>query len=421
MGNTSRSRSRPGGIAQIAAAAVIVTAFACARQEAPTGGTADRLPPIVLSVSPGAFTEVSDPDALIRIQFNERISERTTTGLLDDAVVVSPESGTPDVEHKRDALEVKLDGGLRSGVVYRVTVQPVVRDMFNNRLRDPFEFVFSTGGTLHPNAVVGMVIERVSGRPARDVLVQARPTAPGDTTVVYPARTDSSGSYALRYLPPGRYTLVGFQDNNRNRSPDLMELQARRDTLVGSADTVFLNFAALEGDTTPARLTRAEVVGPSLIRLRFDEYLDPDASLATVGTLLARADSQPGTIQVRQVLHEHRFLALRAAAVAPPATGDTVVPPPADARVPRPAGPSNYVGRAPQTDSANAALLGLTLPSQVLYAELVDTLPFLVEYKLRIQGVTNLSGLLSGTDSVEVTRDQVPMPVPPRPGPGPRP
>jgi hypothetical protein len=365
----------------------------------------------VLSVTPQALAEVTDLGTTIRIQFNERISERTAAGLLEEAVVVSPEWGEVDVEHKRDALEVKVSGGLRPGMAYRVTVLPVVRDMFNNRLRDPFEFVFSTGGTLHPNAVVGMVIDRLTGRPVRDLLVQAKPST--DTTIVYPTRTDSIGSYALRYLPPGAYSLMAFQDRNRNRTPDAIELQSRGSFQITAADTLFLNFAVLEGDTTPPRLTRADVVGPSLVQLRFDDFLDPEASLAQVGTALRRLDDPQAASGVRQLLHEHRFLAVRAAAdsSAAPTPGQRTAAP----------GPGGYVGRATGTDSAMAALLDLTLPSQVVYAELGDTLPFDVEHMLRIQGVTNVAGVVGGPDSVQVLRPAPPMtpPAPPRPpGPG---
>jgi hypothetical protein len=380
----------------------------------------------VLSVSPAPLAEVTDLGSSIDVVFNERISERPMSGVLDDAVVVSPETGALDVGHKRDRLEVKIDGGLRPGTVYRVTVLPVVRDMFNNRMRDAFEFVFSTGGELHPNAVVGIVIERVTGRPARDLRVQATLIPDAVDSVKHVTRTDSVGTYALRYLPPGRYSIVAFQDRNRSGEPDLIELQGQRAVDVGSADTIpFFNLSVMEGDTTPARLARAEVVTPTLVRLYFDDYLEPDEPLALVGTTLTRADARPGAPEVSQLLHEHRFLAIRAAAaaaaaaatpVAPPAVrapGDTTVLAPGDTIGARPARPRDnvpltYMGRAQGADSALAALLELTLPSQVVYAELSDTLPVGVEHALRIQGVRNLAGIVSGIDTVEVVREAPP-------------
>jgi hypothetical protein len=239
---------------------------------------------------------------------------------------------------------------------------------------------------------------------------------------VYPARTDSAGSYALRYLPPGSYSLVAFQDRNRSREPDLLEMQARLPLQIGTADTLFLNMAVLEADTTPARLARAEVAAPALVRLRFDDYLDPDASLALVGAALERSDGEPGAPQVRQILHEHRLLAIRAAAAdsaAPADTGAAAAPP---ARSPR-SGPTGFLGRASGADSTTAALLDLILPSQVLYVELSDTLPFAVEHTVRIQGVPNLGGRVGGADSVRLQREAPPAPPapPPPPGAGPAP
>jgi hypothetical protein len=75
------------------------------------------------------------------------------------------------------------------------------------------------------------------------------------------------------------------------------------------------------------------------------------------------------------------------------------------------------VGRAQGTDSTALRVLGLTLPSRVLYAELSDTLQYSVDYVLRLQGVVNLAGLRAGVDSVRVTRGDPPAPAPPPGGP----
>ena len=153
--------------------------FACARQEAPRGGEPDRFPPAVVSVVPEALSTTDDLDEEIQIQFNERISERPVAGTLLDAVVVSPMSPEIRVRHKGDMLEVQVTEGFVPGLVYRVTVLPVIRDLFGNTMRRPFEFVFSTGGAFNQNAVVGQVLDRVTGRASRDALVLA--VLPGDS------------------------------------------------------------------------------------------------------------------------------------------------------------------------------------------------------------------------------------------------
>jgi hypothetical protein len=422
----------------------LLLAAACARQEAPPGGEVDRLPPVVVAVVPEAFSAVEPSRDPIRIEFNERISERLAGGTLEDAVTVSPRTGDVRVEHSRDALEVEVLGGLQPGLVYRVTVRPVVRDMFNNTMREPFEFGFSTGGLFHETALAGLIVDRLTGRPLNDLVVrvvgQGGPEAPADS-VVHLARTDS-GVYTLRWLSPGPYRVVAFQDRNRDFLDDPLEIQGSREITLAAGDTAFLDFPVLEPDTTAALITRAEVVDSATIRLTFSDFLDPDLPLARVGRVLAVRETGGSAPDVLQLLHEHRHLAILAALdsvgraadslaadslaadslSAPPDTvaldslaadtlaADTVARsparPPARARL-------AFQGRAQGADSAAAALLGLTLPSRVLYAQLSDTLVPGVEYVLRIEGVVNLAGLTSSTDSALLTR--APPPPPPAP------
>jgi hypothetical protein len=277
--------------------------------------------------------------------------------------------------------------------------------------------------------VVGQVLDRVTGRAARDALVLAALT--GDTTeapVVHVAGADSGGLYVLRYLNPGTYDLVGFLDRNRTRDIDPFETHRGVRIELGAADTVLdaSSFTIMDPDTTPADLTRAEVAERTLLRLTFDDYLDPDAPLATVGATVQRADGQGPVAEVRLLQHEHNFVAVRretaraladsiaradsvarAAARARAAAGDTLA---ADTTAappgprPQPPPPVNFVGRAQNTDSTSLGVLGLTLPSRVIYAELADSLETAVDYVLRIQGVVNLAGLRSGVDSIRVTR-----------------
>jgi hypothetical protein len=402
---------RSPGLARFrGAAAVLLTFAACARQEAPRGGEPDRAPPAVIAVRPEALSSTDALGAPIRIEFNETISERPSSGLISDAVLVSPEAPGLRVRHRGEALEVEVPGGLRPGVVYRVTLQPVIRDLFGNVMREPFEFVFSTGAELYPTAVAGLVVDRLSGLPTRDVLIHAVEEATSDPPVVHVARTDSAGFYALRYLPPGRYSLTGFVDRNRSRVLEESEPRGGDDFDLGPADTVFVNFPLNEPDSTPALISRAEVVEPSLIRITFDDFLDPDASLALVGSSLQRAEDPGGAPEVRQLLHEHRMVALRDDAIDNPPLPDTagavVAPPPARLTI---------VGRAQGADTTALSILQLTLPSRVVYAELSDTLDFSADYTLRMQGVTNVAGLQAPVDTVRVSRGDPP------PGPGPPP
>ncbi len=110
----------------------------CANQGAPPGGPVDRTGPQVVETFPDTFAVLAAFDDEIRIVFNERISERGVQGTLDNAVIVSPESGEVRVRHSSRALRVTMVGGFQPDEVYRVTVQPVVQDLFRNVMVDAF-------------------------------------------------------------------------------------------------------------------------------------------------------------------------------------------------------------------------------------------------------------------------------------------
>ena len=64
------------------AALVLVAAASCARPEAPTGGERDVIAPVVILTEPDTFARVDSFDEAVVIRFNERISERPSSGAL---------------------------------------------------------------------------------------------------------------------------------------------------------------------------------------------------------------------------------------------------------------------------------------------------------------------------------------------------
>ncbi|NIP60989.1 MAG: hypothetical protein GWM92_21230, partial [Gemmatimonadetes bacterium] len=280
----------------------------CARQGAPPGGPPDRRPPYVISTRPDTFAVVEAFRDPVVFRFSERISEQATSGSLDAAAVVSPATSQVRVEHGRDALEVTLLGGFRAGRVYRVTLRPVIRDMFGNVLQRPFELVFSTGGEFHPNTVAGLVEDRITGEAVAGARVDAAPAAgeaAGDT-ITYTSRTDEDGIFALRYLPPGEYVITAFEDRNRDGTADPFETRGS-DTarLAGPADTLLRTIPILAADTTPARIAEAEAMDSSALRIATDDHLDPARSLEEVRVTLHREEGRSPAVD--SLLHAHEW------------------------------------------------------------------------------------------------------------------
>lgn len=445
------------GAALLAAVAVGMTS-ACARQGMPPGGPEDRRPPVVVATVPDTFAVLTEPfRGPVRFIFDERISERTAGGSIQDAVVVSPRTGDVRVSHGRQSVSVDIDGGFQPGLVYRVTLLPVLRDLFNNQMLDPFEVVFSTGTDFNPSAVAGTVWDRVTaeGVESLEVMALSRDNPDGP---VHVARTDTGGVYVFRYLPPGGYRLVAYQDRNRNRIVDPMELQGEGGFAVSGADTLFVDVAVLQPDTTPARLLRAQVLDSLTVLLEFDDHLDPEARSDLFGVSLV-ADSTEVPVRV-DVFHERDYArwvgqlqdsftrldsieaaeraeeALFQAAEArraprpDSAVGDTLLPaavpqvtprtapgPAARSQRPLPPLPPPAVGAGAPRGAARGAggrveeVLapdGRPLPSRRLVLRLAEFLEVNVPHRVSAVNVVNITGVAGGGGEAAVIREAPP-------------
>ncbi len=399
---------------------LVLFAAACARQGAPPGGPQDRRPPLVIGTEPAPFDTVEAVKGPVVIHFNERISEKPSRGTLNGAVVVSPQTGDVRVSHARDALDVEISGGFKPNLVYRVTLLPVIQDMFSNTMQAPFEFVFSTGAPFQPNVVAGTVVDRITGKPVEGYEVRAVPSARGaDTTVVNVARTDTAGFFALRYLPEGQYELTAFEDLNGNGRMDFPEARASRGVLVRQADTVIVEVPVLKPDTTRAVLGRVEALDSTTLRLTFDDYIAPDQPLNGVGVGLAldtvAPEGSPPPPPVVRILHPEEYQAYMdsvGAATRIPAPGANPQPAAGERRIPRP-------GEVPTTPGQQrGAVEGGPLPSQQLYAILGAPLPANVPYQVTATGIVNVNGIPLGGGKAVVVRQPPPAA---KPAPGARP
>lgn len=282
---------------------------ACARQGMPPGGPEDRRPPVVVATVPDTFAVLTEPfRGPVEFIFDERVSERVGQGTMDQAVVVSPRTGNVRVSPGRRSISVDMAGGFKPGLVYRVTLQPVIQDLFGNTLLAPFELVFSTGGDFNPSAVAGRAWDRVTGQGVDALTVQALPVT-GDS-IPQVGKTDTAGVYVLRYVPQGEYRVVAFQDRNRNGAPDLLEMQGSSTFAVTGADTLFLDVPVLQPDTSAPRLTGATVLDSVTVLLTFDDYLDPQSAAGLMGITLTQEET--GALVPAQILHEGEYNAMRA-------------------------------------------------------------------------------------------------------------
>ncbi|MEJ2503532.1 MAG: Ig-like domain-containing protein [Gemmatimonadota bacterium] len=258
---------------RLAATLLAAAALGCAQPGTPPGGEPDRSPPRVIGVYPSQFDTLARLDERIEIRFDERISERLDgVPEIRDAVIVSPATSPVEAIRNSRSIEIGLVQDWEPELVYRVTVQPVFRDLFGNIRREPIEVVFSTGAPILDAALAGFVSDRITGEPVDGARVEATRRADGRT---YVALTDSAGFFAMRYMPEGAFDVRAWTDQDRDRQVDFLEIHDSTDVAFAPGDTAVIELALLPGDSTPAQLVRADAIDSTRVRLLLDDYFAP--------------------------------------------------------------------------------------------------------------------------------------------------
>lgn len=355
------------------AAGLVVGLVACAHVEAPPGGPEDREPPGLLTTRPDFEAVVSRYDGPVVFVFDERISERD---IQEESVIVSPRTSPVEIRHGRDEIRVSLRRGWEAGVIYQVTVRPVVQDLFGNRIAEPIRLVFSTGPEIPETLASGRVVDRISGEPELDLRVEAIRSA---DSLVYAVPTDSAGRFTLDRIPEGDYQLRAFRDMNRNRSLEMFEPRDSTFVEIRAGQPVTASLAILAPDSTPP-IARGALFREGLLVVEFDDHLDPaqtvDPGQVTVtdaaGALLTVARAAVGTLPEEVPTP-----------VSPVDTAGPADPAPLPTGVPDPSGPP------------------ATLPSQELVialAEGAEPAPGST-VTIVVTGVLNVNGLAGGGEA----------------------
>lgn len=359
----------PGSFGALGLAMVVLTS-ACAHVEPPPGGPEDRTPPSVVSISPEQEAVVASYDGPVIFRFDERISE---TGV-QDAVIVSPRTSPVQISQGRSEIRVSLRNGWRPGVIYQVTLLPEVRDLFNNPLPEPIRLVFSTGPDIPETRIGGTVVDRITGRAAADVRVEAIRTA---DSLVYAIETGREGRFELARIPEGEYLVRAFQDVNADRELDLYESRDSVTATISEAEPLDLALSILEPDSTAAVIV-SMVGGERSIRIEFDDHLDPVQEI--------------GVEQV-SVLHPvGGALPIARVAVGEMPVADTVGVATDTSRT---------SGAAPAAAAPPSPAEAGTLPDRILAVELADD-TFLepgVEYVVRVTGIRNINNIVGDAEA----------------------
>lgn len=303
------TRQRPGAVlgSLLVASTGLLLAIStglqsCANVQVPPGGPPDSIPPLLIAVVPDSYAVMPGFRDEVRFEFDEAISERGVEG----SVVLYPFE-RPRIKKGKRELKVRPREGWIADRIYHMRVEPVIQDLFQNPIKEPIDYIFSTGVPIPENRVQGVVFDRITGRPATDGRVDM---VLMPDTLRYGGTTDSVGGFGLATLPVGDFLAIGYQDVNGNKRADEFDRSDTLEVTLSAVDTLTLEFQIFRHDTVGPRLALANAVDSMIVEVEFDGYLHPDSLVSTDNiTVFAEVDST--SVAIDTVLHAWQFTAWR--------------------------------------------------------------------------------------------------------------
>ena len=275
----------------------VLLCAACASPGFPPGGAVDRLPPVLVRVTPDTGTLNVRPRDVV-FQFDKVISERpASVQSLEQLVVVSPTEGVVNVDWHRQQIRIRPRKGWRANTAYSVTILPGLSDLQGNATRKPVRTEFSTGASLASGTIRGVAFDWVAQAVVRGALIEAVTGA--DTNVRYVATSDSTGRFSLGGLPAGAWRVRAVKDDNRNGRLDSREPFDSATMTV--ADSVRRDFYLFVHDSIGPRPSNVTALDSLTVRVPFDKPLSPLAPLDS-GSFVLRRRSDSSVVLVRRAI-----------------------------------------------------------------------------------------------------------------------
>jgi len=201
----------------------------CARVGSPVGGSKDSIPPKMIGSNIDT-TRVGVPRDIkkLRIDFDEYIQLKDVSRNLIISPPINYTKIIPSSTGNR-YLEIQWKDTLQANTTYNFNFGNSVVDLNESNALPYFNFAFSTGEKLDDLYISGSIIDALGneknpeGKDKNLVvgLYQVKDTMNYRQKPYYISKADPDGYFELNYLTPGKYKIVGFDDENSNSIYDI--------------------------------------------------------------------------------------------------------------------------------------------------------------------------------------------------------
>jgi uncharacterized protein (DUF2141 family) len=187
----------------------------------PTGGAKDLVPPEMVEAVPPQLTTGFKGDR-IEIRFNEYIQLVDMTRQL---IISPPITPQPRVEIRKKSIWITFRDTLAANTTYNIQFGSAVADIHENTPLAGFRYVFSTGNSIDSASVSGRIMDALTATPVKDALAVLYRFDKPDSLLFrsppdYFTRADSTGTFRISHVRPGKYRVAALQDKNNNYLSD---------------------------------------------------------------------------------------------------------------------------------------------------------------------------------------------------------
>lgn len=201
----------------------------CARVGSPIGGDKDSIPPKMIGSNIDT-TRINVPRDIkeLRIDFDEYISLKDVSKNL----IISPPINYTKIIPSSTGnkyLQIQWKDTLQANTTYNFNFGNSVVDLNESNVLPYFNFAFSTGEKLDDLYISGVISDALGneknaeGKEKNLVvgLYQVKDTMNYRQKPYYITKADPDGYFELNYLTPGKYQIIGFDDQNSNSIYDI--------------------------------------------------------------------------------------------------------------------------------------------------------------------------------------------------------
>lgn len=182
----------------------------CGHKQGPSGGAIDKTPPEIISVTPDEYTDISKMD--VSIVFSKPIKRANFLSNIS----IYPPVAKLDLNWNNETLTIEFEEDLLANENYYIQLSPKITDIYGNKIKQEYSFIFNTGKIFNETARGEFKFEKTEDKalPVTISLLSA------DSVKIY-TKVYETNSFELASLKKQQYILKAYADKNKNNKYDV--------------------------------------------------------------------------------------------------------------------------------------------------------------------------------------------------------